>query len=98
MEEKTNEKGQSIRTQLGFPWTPVRRTFDVVYWKSASAGRRGLVFIPKHMALELAATQRALCLSKTWGEFRSAAPPRVYQEVLDNQLEGGTSFEASTTS
>ena len=60
---------------------------DVVYGQSHST--RGLVFIPKGKALELAETQRALTASRTWGEFRSRATPQAFKELLEWEgLEG----------
>ena len=45
----------------------------------------GLIFMPEAEAQELANLQRAICLSKTWGEFRKRAGEARYAAVMKNR-------------
>lgn len=53
---------------------------DVVYGEARSS--RGLVFIPKAWAQDLAATYHAVA-SSTWGDLKAKASPELLEEVLE---------------
>lgn len=51
---------------------------DLVY----GVVQESLVFIPRELAEDLAATWRAIKSSSTWGEFRTRLSPKRYAEIL----------------
>lgn len=60
---------------------------DLVYGSSNCS--KGLVFVQRKVATDLATIWNALSESKTWGKFKAMVGPRIYQGILDRgQFDG----------
>jgi hypothetical protein len=78
---KAGEKFRKMEEERISPLEPIvenQQDLEIVYGEIYES----LAFIPKKRALELAQIHYALQHSKTWGEFKSRVPQRVYDSIM----------------
>ena len=74
----------------------IRSSKRLIFGLRVHAGAKELIFVPEAEALRLSQIHRAICSSRTWGEFCERMPSADFQYVMDRLSDGGYDLPADS--